>query len=812
MKHQDIIQKMTKEEKAAFLSGKGEWDSRDISRLGIPSVFCSDGPHGIRKQAGAGDHLGLNESLPATCFPTAAAIANSWNPELGKEIGEALGREALALNVQVLLGPGLNIKRSPLCGRNFEYFSEDPFLTGKMAAAYIQGIQSQGIYACPKHFAVNSQELRRMAMNAVVDERTLREIYLTGFEIAVKEGRAKAIMSSYNQVNGIYANENQHLLQEILRKEWGFDGIVVTDWGGSNDHVKGVKAGSNLEMPAPGLDSARQIAAAVEEGSLTREELDTCVDQLLDAVLELSENSKIKREIFEQKEHHRLARKAAAESAVLLKNRDYILPLKPGCKVAVIGDFAKEPRYQGAGSSVVNPTLVETIEKVISGYDLRVAGVAGGYRRSGEADEALKKEALDLAAGADVVLYCFGLDELSESEGLDRTHMRIPQNQIELLQALLQVNENIVGILSAGAAIEMPWQTCCKAILHGYLSGQAGAGAMLDILTGKVNPSGRLAESYPLRYEDTPAFRHFPSTERSSEYRESIYVGYRYYDTSRVRVQYPFGYGLSYTEFLYSDLKVDTDGITVKITNAGERDGAEVVQMYVGLPNAIVFRPAKELKGFAKIFLKAGESKEVRIPFDDKTFRYWNVKTNRWEVEMGTYKIMVGASVSDIRLEGEIEVEGTTTAYPYNPQEMPYYYTGIVQQISDKEFETLLGESIPDGRWGGELTANDAICQMYYAKSRIARFIYNRLTSIKKKSEEKGKPNLNILFIYNMPFRALAKMTAGAVSMDMVDGIVEVVNGHFVKGMGKVIGGFFQNRKANKVYEKKLSGRKGAEE
>ena len=812
MKHQDIIQKMTKEEKAAFLSGKGEWDSRDISRLGIPSVFCSDGPHGIRKQAGAGDHLGLNESLPATCFPTAAAIANSWNPELGKEIGEALGREALALNVQVLLGPGLNIKRSPLCGRNFEYFSEDPFLTGKMAAAYIQGIQSQGIYACPKHFAVNSQELRRMAMNAVVDERTLREIYLTGFEIAVKEGRAKAIMSSYNQVNGIYANENQHLLQEILRKEWGFDGIVVTDWGGSNDHVKGVKAGSNLEMPAPGLDSARQIAAAVEEGSLTREELDTCVDQLLDAVLELSENSKIKREIFEQKEHHRLARKAAAESAVLLKNRDYILPLKPGCKVAVIGDFAKEPRYQGAGSSVVNPTLVETIEKVISGYDLRVAGVAGGYRRSGEADEALKKEALDLATGADVVLYCFGLDELSESEGLDRTHMRIPQNQIELLQALLQVNENIVGILSAGAAIEMPWQTCCKAILHGYLSGQAGAGAMLDILTGKVNPSGRLAESYPLRYEDTPAFRHFPSTERSSEYRESIYVGYRYYDTSRVRVQYPFGYGLSYTEFLYSDLKVDTDRITVKITNAGERDGAEVVQMYVGLPNAIVFRPAKELKGFAKIFLKAGESKEVRIPFDDKTFRYWNVKTNRWEVEMGTYKIMVGASVSDIRLEGEIEVEGTTTAYPYNPQEMPYYYTGIVQQISDKEFETLLGESIPDGRWGGELTANDAICQMYYAKSRIARFIYNRLTSIKKKSEEKGKPNLNILFIYNMPFRALAKMTAGAVSMDMVDGIVEVVNGHFVKGMGKVIGGFFQNRKANKVYEKKLSGRKGAEE
>lgn len=805
MKHFDIIQGMTLEEKAALLSGKGEWDTRDIPRLGIPSVFCSDGPHGIRKQAGAGDHLGLNESLPATCFPTAATIANSWNVELGKEIGEALGEEAQVLNVQVLLGPGLNVKRSPLCGRNFEYFSEDPYLSGKMAASYIQGIQSQGVWACPKHFAVNSQELRRMAMNAVLDERTLREIYLTGFEIAVKEGEAKAIMSSYNQVNGTYANENLHLLKEILRKEWGFDGIVITDWGGSNDHVKGVKAESNLEMPTPGLDSARQLIAAVENGSLTMEELDSCVDTLLDAVFNVSKNIKKGIKDFDSKEHHRLARKAAVESAVLLKNTDSILPLKPGCKVAVIGDFAKEPRYQGAGSSMVNPTLVETVEKVIPDYDLQVLGITGGYRRTGEADEVLKKEAIDLAADADVVLYCFGLDEISESEGLDRTHMRIPQNQIELLQSVLQVNENIVGILSAGAAVEMPWQTCCKAILHGYLSGQAGASAMLDILTGKVNPSGRLAESYPLCYEDTPAFRHFPSAEKNSEYRESIYVGYRYYDTSMVRVQYPFGYGLSYTEFTYSNLKVGKDGIRVMITNTGDCDGAEVVQMYVGLPNAIVFRPAKELKGFAKIFLKAGESREVTIPFDDKTFRYWNVKTNRWEVEMGTYQIMVGASVSDIRLTGKIEQEGTTTVYPYNPAEMPYYYTGIVQQISDREFEVLLGHSIPDGNWNGELTRNDAICQMYYAKSRLARFIYNRLTNIKKKSEERGKPDLNILFIYNMPFRALAKMTAGMVNMDMVDGIVEVVNGHFFKGINKIVSGFFVNIWANKKYGKKLS-------
>lgn len=808
MKHQDIIEKMTLEEKAAFLSGKGEWDTRDIPRLSIPSVFCSDGPHGIRKQAGAGDHLGLNESLPATCFPTAATIANSWDLELGKEIGEALGKEAMAQDVQVLLGPGLNIKRSPLCGRNFEYFSEDPYLSGKMAASYIQGIQSQGVYACPKHFAVNSQELRRMAMNAVLYERTLREIYLTGFEIAVKEGGAKAIMSSYNQVNGIYANENQHLLQDILRKEWGFDGIVITDWGGSNDHVEGVKAGSNLEMPAPGLDSARQILTAVKKGRLKMEELDACVDELLDAVLMVSENRKAAKKDFDEAKHHQLARKAAAESAVLLKNADHILPLKAGCKVAVIGDFAVEPRYQGAGSSMVNPTSLETIEQLIADYDLQVVGIAKGYKRTGEAEEALKKEALDMSAGANIILYFFGLDELSESEGLDRTHMRIPQNQIELLQALAQVNENIVGIMSAGASVEMPWQINVKALVHGYLSGQAGAGAMLDILTGKVNPSGRLAESYPIRYEDTPAFRHFPSTERSAEYRESLYVGYRYYDTTRVKVQYPFGFGLSYTEFTYSDLKTDGQGVTLTVTNSGTVDGSEVVQLYVGLPNAIVFRPEKELKGFAKVFLKAGESRKVYIPFDDKTFRYWNIKTGCWEVEMGTYRIMAGASVSDIRLETELEIEGTTSQYPYNPALLPYYYTGIVQQISTPEFEILLGHSIPDGKWTGELGHNDAVCQMYYARSSLARFIYNRLTSMKKKSEEKGKPNLNILFIYNMPFRALAKMTAGAVSMDMVDGIVEVVNGHFFRGMKKVIRGFFGNARANRVYEKNLTCKK----
>lgn len=797
---------MKLEEKAALLSGKGEWQTWDFERLGIPSMYCSDGPHGIRKQAGAGDHLGLNPSLPATCFPTAATVANSWNPELGEEVGKALGEEASVQGVHVVLGPGLNIKRSPLCGRNFEYFSEDPYLAGKMAAGYVRGIQSQGVYACPKHFAVNSQELRRMAMNAVVDERTLREIYLTGFEIAVKEGGAKAIMTSYNQVNGTYANENTHLLRDILRNDWGYDGIVITDWGGSNDHIKGVEAGSDLEMPTPGLDSARQIVEAVKDGRLEESAVDECVDRLLEAVLTLTKDREIPNE-FDKKAHHALARKAASESAVLLKNEENILPLKPGTRVALIGDFAFEPRYQGAGSSMVNATELDKMAEMIKGYDLVLAGTSKGYVRTGEEDTVLAKEAVDLAQSSDVVLYCFGLDELSESEGIDRTHMRIPQNQISLLEAMARVNKNIVGVLSAGAAVEMPWHYCLKGLLHGYLYGQAGAGAMLDILTGKINPSGRLNETYPLRYEDTPAFRYFPSEERNSEYREGLYVGYRYYDTSKVRVMYPFGFGLSYTTFEYSDIKVEETGVTFTVTNTGKMDGAETAQLYVGMKDAKVYRPEKELKGFAKIFLKAGESRKVRIDFDDKTFRYWNVRTNRWEVEGGTYRILVGASCADIRLETEADVEGTTEEFPYYTNRMPSYYSGLIQQVDDREFEELLGTPIPSGKWTGDLTVNDAICQMYYAKSAVARFAYKKLTQMKKKSEDAGKPDLNILFIYNMPFRAIAKMTGGMVSMEMVEGIVTMVNGHLFRGLGRTISGFFRNRKLNKKYVKQISGK-----
>lgn len=805
MKHEEMIKKMTLEEKAAFLSGKGEWQTWDFERLGIPSMYCSDGPHGIRKQAGAGDHLGLNPSLPATCFPTAATMANSWDPALGEEIGRALGEEARVQDVHVVLGPGLNTKRSPLCGRNFEYFSEDPYLAGKMAAGYVRGIQSKGRYACPKHFAVNSQELRRMAMNAVVDERTLREIYLTGFEIAVKEGGAKALMTSYNQVNGTYSNENTHLLKDILREEWGYEGIVITDWGGSNDHVKGVAAGSDLEMPTPGMDSARQIVKAVQENRIPEEAVDACVDRLLDAVLTLTGRQEEKPSEFDKEAHHALAKKAAAQSAVLLKNQEDILPLKPGTHVALIGDFAFEPRYQGAGSSMVNTIKLDKMSELIGGYDLTVVGMARGYKRDGEVDTVLEKEAVDLAQSVDVVLYCFGLDELSESEGVDRTHMRIPQNQITLLETMARVNENIVGILSAGAVVEMPWHTSLKALLHGYLYGQAGAGAMLDIITGKVNPSGRLNETYPVRYEDTPAFKYFPSEERNSEYREALYVGYRYYDTAKVRVLYPFGFGLSYTEFQYRDLTVNPEGAEFTLTNTGNRDGAEVAQLYIGMKDGKVFRPANELKGFQKVFLKAGESRRVHIPFDDKTFRYWNVRTDQWETEGGTYTIMIGASCLDIRLRTETEIEGTTDTYPYYTNRMPSYYSGLIGQVEDQEFQELLGYPIPSGKWNGDLTVNDAICQMYYAKSPAARFVYKKLTQMKKKSEDAGKPDLNILFIYNMPFRAIAKMTGGMVSMEMVEGIVTMVNGHLLRGLGHTIAGFFRNQRQNRKYVKQIS-------
>lgn len=824
---------MTLEEKAAFLSGMNTWQTRNYERLEIPSIFLADGPHGVRKQVGSADHLGLNASIPATCFPPAATLANSWDDELIEEVGKVIGEEAAALEVDILLGPGLNIKRSPVCGRNFEYYSEDPYLSGKMAAAFIRGVQSKGVSACPKHFAVNNQELRRMSMNAVIDERTLREIYLTGFEIAVIEGKADTIMTSYNQVNGTYANENEHLLKDILRGDWGFEGVVVTDWGGSNDHVAGVKATSTLEMPSPGLDSARELLAAVKNGQLREEVIDERVAELLDLIItkkELKQRQSGKsdksnnKNSFDIEMHHQMARKAAENSGVLLKNQNNILPLKSKQRVALIGDFAFSPRYQGAGSSIVNTTILDTMKQVISEYDLDVVGTAKGYIRNGESEdnscgkkssakkssngnvfaEELKRQAVALAKEAEVVIYCFGLDELSESEGMDRTHLKIRQNQIDLLQALYQENKNIVGVISAGSVIEMPWEKYLKGILHTYLGGQAGAKAVFNILTGKVNPSGRLNESYPMKYEDTPAYEYCPGKERNSEYRESIFVGYRYYDTSNISVRYPFGYGLSYTDYSYKNLVVAPEGIRVTITNTGAYDGHEVVQMYIGKKESGIFRAAKELKGFSKIYLKSGESKEVFIKFDDKSFRYWNTATNKWETEAGVYQIYVGANSRDILLSDEITISGSSDVMPYDKADLSSYYTGNIKSVDNHQYQKLLGIPIPDGSWSGKLNENDAICQMYYARSGLARFVYRRLKSMLKKSERRGKPNLNIIFIFNMPFRGIAKMTNGMVSKEMTDGMIKIVNGKFLKGLAQVIGGYFRNRKQNKEYEKIL--------
>ena len=803
MEIKEIISKLTLEEKCALLQGATTWTSLNVDRLEIPAMFMSDGPVGLRKQAGKGDHLGLNASVPATCFPTSAGMANTWNEELGIALGTALGKEAAANDVHVVLGPGLNIKRSPLCGRNFEYFSEDPYLSGKMAAAYIQGIQSCGVSACPKHFAVNSQELRRMSMDSVVDERTMREIYLTGFEIAVKEGRAKSIMSAYNMVNGVYANENTHLLDDILRKEWGFDGYVVTDWGADNDHTEGVKAGCNLVMPAPGPDCAIGLMEDFKAGKIDEKTIDLRLEELLKVVFDTNEAVAKAEKSFDVDAHHAVARRCAEESIVLLEN-DGILPLNEGEKVAIIGDFAKTPRYQGAGSSQVNPTKLVSLYDSLSGK-LEITGYAQGFdRKNPKPVDKLVSEAVEVAKNANIVLLCVGLDEILESEGMDRLHMNLSESQQKLINEVCAVNKNVILVLSGGAPFVMPDSSLYRAAIHGYLGGQAGAEAMADALIGKVNPSGKLNESWPLALEDNPSYNYFPSKERTAEYREGLYVGYRYYDTAGVAVRYPFGHGMSYTTFEYSNLKVEGNNVTFTLTNTGAKDGAEVSELYVSCKNGKVYRPKKELKGFAKTFLKSGESKTVSITLDDKAFRYYNSEKCAWEVEDADYEIILAASANDIRLSETVHISGVSVG-----KSCPEcYYTANIKNVSDDDYKALLGREIPDGHWSGERTENDAICQLYYAKSGFARFIYKVLTSLKNKSEAKGKPDLNILFIYNMPFRAIGKMSGGMVSRKMVDDILMMVNGRFWRGLGKVIADFFRNLSAGNDFKKKLSDKK----
>ena len=799
-----LLKELTLEEKCALLSGAETFKTRGMPEHGIPQIWLSDGPHGLRKQAGESDHLGLNPSVPATCFPTASAVANSWDAALGEEIGAALGEEAAAQEVSVVLGPGLNMKRNPLCGRSFEYFSEDPYLAGKLAAGYIRGIQSKGVAACPKHFAVNSQETRRMASDSIVDERTLREIYLTGFEIAVKEGHPRSIMSSYNLVNGTYANENKHLLMEILRGEWGFDGAVITDWGGSNDHALGVKNGSTLEMPAPGGDSVRELLAAVESGKISESDIDARLSELLPLVFDTKAALDAAPREFDAAAHHALARRAAEESLVLLKNEGSLLPLAVGSKVAVIGDFAKNPRYQGAGSSMVNSTQVDVLLDKLIDSELNVIGYQQGFDRHGKPDAALQKSACELATQADTVILCMGLDEIAESEGLDRSNLRLAQNQVDLLQAVAAVNPKIVVVLYSGSVVETPWLDNCQALLYAALGGQAGAGAVADALTGKVNPCGKLAETWPLAYADVPSAADFATRRKTVEYREGLYIGYRYFTTAEKAVRFPFGYGMSYTTFAYSDMAADEQGVSLTVTNTGSVAGTEIVQLYVAKKSSELFRPVRELKGFARVTLAPGEKQRITIMLDDKAFRFWNVKANRWEIEGGEYELLVGASVEDIRLCEKISVHGTATVHPYEDRDLDCYYKGDVLHVSDADFEKLLGHPIPKGKT--KIDRNLTLGELNHARSPLGWLVWLVLTILLDVSYKRGKPDLNILFQYNMPLRALAKMTNGAISMCMVDGIVMELQGFWILGLVRVIYEAIKNVVLNAQMEKRLRG------
>lgn len=777
MKHKELISQMTLEEKASLMSGANFWNTKPVTRLGIPGMMMTDGPHGLRKQGGKADHLGLNKSIPATCYPSAAGLANTWDEALIEEMGEHLGLETASEGVSVLLGPGVNIKRSPLCGRNFEYFSEDPYLSGKMAAALIRGIQSNGVSACVKHYAVNSQELRRMTNDSVLDERTLREIYLPAFEMTVKEGGVRSLMTSYNRVNGIYAHEHPHLLRDILYGEWGFDGVVVSDWGGNNDRVESVKQGGTLEMPSSNGQTDKHIVKAVREGRLDEAILDEQVDRLLDLVLTTQPH--VTGKTYDRDAHHAVAAKVAEKCAVLLKNEDSILPLKKEQRIAVIGDFARNPRYQGAGSSKINPTKLDCGLDALKAIGANVTGFAPGFRRGGKLDSMLIRQACNLAKNADVVLLWLGLDEGGEAEGVDRENMKLPENQIALLNALTEVNPNIVVVLSCGCTVEMQWDNNVKAVIHGYLGGQAGALAMAKLLTGEANPCGKLSETVPVCYEEVSSAPYYPGMEATSEYREGLYVGYRYFDTAKRDVKYPFGHGLSYTKFEYSNLEVTEDAITFRVCNTGDRHGEEITQLYIHAQTDGMFRPEQELKGFAKISLNPGEEKEVTISLNDRSFAVWSIAEKGWVIEPGAYELRIGTSSRDIRLTAKVEKNGAAPHNPYSADAFAPYYEAAVQNVSDESFAALLGREIPNAKWdrSAPIGFNDTISQGEYLDGGLGKAIYNLISFVRNvlMALEKKELANNVMFVMNLPWRGVARMS-GVLTDEQVLALIDMIN------------------------------------
>lgn len=767
MKYKNIINKMTLEEKASLCVGKDYWNSENIERLDIPSIKMSDGPHGLRVQKENGDNLGVNKSEVAICFPSSATIANSWDKDVAYNLGKTLGEEAKSENVNIVLGPGVNIKRSPLGGRNFEYFSEDPYLTGIMATQYVKGLQSNNVGACVKHFAVNNQENRRRTVNVVVDERTLREIYLKAFEMIVKEAKPWSVMSAYNKLNGKYCTENEVLLN-ILKKEWNFEGIVITDWGAENDRVKGLVAGNELEMPGGRGNGKEEIIQAVKDGKVSEEYLDEIVDRILNIAFKCE---KIEHS-YNKKKHHEIAMELAQESIVLLKNENNILPINKR-KIALIGDMAKNPRYQGAGSSTINPYKVENAYDCFIQNGIEVDYAKGYNRIESDDDKELINQAVEVAKNKDVVVLFLGLTENYESEGMDRTNLEIPKNQIKLIESIYSVNKNIIVVLSNGAPITMEWKDKAKAIITGYLGGESGAKAMVNCILGKVNPSGKLAETYPIKLEDSPCFNNFPGTEVSVEYKEAIYVGYRYYDKNNIKVLYPFGYGLSYTTFEYSNLNIENNIVSFRIKNTGKVKGKEIAQVYVSQCNPTIFKPLKELKGFEKVELEPDEEKKVNIILDDSAFQYYNVQNKKWEIESGEYKILVGKSCESIELECKIHIDSKDE----KPEaDFPKVYgSGKVQNVTDEDFEKLLGQKIPDRYIKLEEISEDNTLEQI-KNTKVGKIIYEN--QIQKMNRLLQEQNVNkatkVMMDMQKPLKKFYEKKSSKYTKEMIDELINI--------------------------------------
>ncbi len=741
-----IVSEMTLEEKAGMCSGLDFWHLKEVEHLGIPKVMVSDGPHGLRKQDEKGDHLGINDSIKAVCFPPAVLSACSFDRGLMEEMGKAIGREAQANDVSVVLGPAVNIKRSPLCGRNFEYYSEDPYLAGEIAAAFVKGVQSQHVGTSIKHFAANNQEYRRMSSSSEVDERTLREIYFPAFETAVKKAQPCTFMCSYNQINGTFASENKWLLTDVLRGEWGFKGYVMSDWGAVNDRVKGLEAGLELEMPASGGDNDAMIVKAVKDGALEEKILDQAVERILRIIFEYADHRKPQE--FTMEKDHEEAQHIAEESMVLLKNENHILPLKTSEKAAFIGGFARNPRFQGGGSSHINCFKTTNVLDSVP-CDAQVVYAEGFPADRDFYDKALADEAVKAAAEADKAVIFAGLPESFESEGYDRSHMRLPECQNRLITEILKVQPNTVIVLHNGSPVEMPWLGEIKGLLETYLGGQAGGAAAANILYGKINPSGKLAETMPLKLSDNPSYLNFGGGEKV-EYREGIFVGYRYYDTKEMDVAFPFGYGLSYTTFAYSNLKLsmenptekDTVMVSADVTNTGKSAGKEVVQLYIRDLTGSAIRPEKELKGFEKVFLEPGETKTVTMELNKRSFAWYNTELHDWFAASGDYEILVGASSRDIRL--------TETLHLNSSQRLPMHV----------HMNTTLGD----------LLRNPETAEA--AKKLIQKYLSGEAGS--EAASEAVSEEMTMAMTDSMPLRAL--MGFAGVSRKELDSVIEKLN------------------------------------